>query len=205
MKRNLLFIFLLNFVIAAGLHSQIVGTAPQLFNSQIQGSCIPGMQLKKSVQNLQDSSQGPESKIFNIDCTTLEFKEASSGEKFDLNLGLEFSYVFKHFFGNPYIQEYFDIEKVEEGWVRAKRKESSKSKTPLADQQVRFTGDGSTLLMVESHLLQSNWLYDLDITITVHFDKSGQYTHHDIHVFTDVLGSGPTESFIKARAILPNP
>jgi hypothetical protein len=150
-----------------------------LFEQQLKNSCKANLQVIKSVQDLNTSSQITETKSFQTD----------SSEACQLNDELIHAFLF--YYGARKIRDYYKIEQLGDTLFASLLPEKTDA-SPLLLQKILLSADGKTLLYVESKIKRAYWLFTSASHIQVSFDEKGLYESHKLETRTDVkiIGDG---------------
>ncbi len=193
MRKSLLFLLLL---IGQHLLAQSCDAYKQQFWQQMSATCAPGLRWEKTVAEVdEDGVSTTETKTFDLDCVG---GFATAGEtKIPLNPA-EFGHLFEFAYDNPYIADDLELTTTE----RSTEAHPKAGKEPKLRLQ-RFVNDAETgkLTVAEAHIVKGSPLYDLDVHITVNFDKNGRYQSHQVETKTVVLLGGTIHTQINAKLL----
>ncbi len=111
----------------------------------------------------------------------------------------DLAYLYDIYYKDPAVVDLMDTLYVQDTLI-ARVQEENKGKSKLRQQKI-LKGPEGELRFASSYIHESNWLYDLSISIEVDFDSLGRYRRHQLYLLNEVhlLGEA-VESRIYAKA-----
>lgn len=168
------------------------------FNDQIEQSCTSTLNYQKKFK--QGAQTDWQTKVFQLDCEKDEAVQKGTDKKITFVFSREFIYAMEVVYNDPYQEDYFSIESSDTE-IFARRKAENEDDTPLKFQRIKFHPQSGKIAQVETQMFKDNWLYDLEVNITVRFDAQGKYLSHELKTVNDVIFSESSATEIEGKSL----
>ncbi|MEM7658625.1 MAG: hypothetical protein AAF399_21045 [Bacteroidota bacterium] len=150
-------------------------------HQQIATSTRQASSYQKTVSNLGQSPAEEEQATYDP-IPWLDSTEASPTRSL---LHQELSYAWESYFSDPELIDQFEVQRNGDSLI-AIREAAYENSPGLASQTWVILEPDSIVLYYASRQQQASWLYANDISLTIQFDSSGTYLHHQLDILSQV-------------------
>ena len=155
------------------------------FYEQIRQSCQEREgSFHKEITNLQVEEDSRQDSTWQKLPKILVGETEAGDDSLQCVLFSELSWTYRFDPGSPQLSAYFDSTHVADTLIFVLGPDND-AQSELKEQKVLLDAEGK-IRFVSSIVSKTNWLYQLNVDIRVHFDKDGFYQHHEMEVKHDV-------------------